>query len=80
MCSQRSPGRGIGHALMAETLSRLRADGFSEAILWVLEDNPRTHRFYELAGWRADGASKDEEWLDRTVREIRYRISFDPLG
>jgi ribosomal protein S18 acetylase RimI-like enzyme len=70
-------GRGIGQALMAETLNRLRDSGFTEAILWVLEDNPRTRRFYEAAGWRADGGVKDETWLDTAVRELRYRIELD---
>lgn len=67
-------GRGVGQALMAEVLSLLRAEGFEEAILWVLEDNPRTRRFYELTGWQPDGGVKDEEWLGTVVREIRYRI------
>jgi GNAT superfamily N-acetyltransferase len=67
-------GGGVGRALMAETLGRLRNEGFAEAILWVLEDNPRTRRFYELAGWHADGGLKDEEWLGTTIREVRYRI------
>jgi RimJ/RimL family protein N-acetyltransferase len=56
----------------------LRSEGFGEAILWVLEDNPRTRRFYELAGWRAEGGSKDGEWLGTFVRELRYRISLEP--
>ena len=68
-------GRGAGRALMEETLARLRTDGFQEAVLWVLEDNPRTRRFYELAGWRTDGGSKNEEWLGTRVDEVRYRIS-----
>jgi hypothetical protein len=59
---------------MRETLARLRAHGFGEAILWVLEDNPRTRRFYELAGWWADGDVKEDEWLGAVVREVRYRI------
>jgi GNAT superfamily N-acetyltransferase len=67
-------GGGVGQALMAETLARLRGEDFAEAILWVLEDNPRTRRFYELAGWRADGGAKEEEWLGTTIREVRYRI------
>jgi len=62
---------------MAEVVTRLRNEGFGEAILRVLEDNPRTRRFYELAGWRVDGGSKDEEWLGTLVREIRYRIALD---
>jgi ribosomal protein S18 acetylase RimI-like enzyme len=59
---------------MRETLARLRSHGFEEAVLWVLEDNPRTRRFYEQAGWRLDGGSKEETWLDLDVREVRYRI------
>jgi GNAT superfamily N-acetyltransferase len=70
-------GRGVGRALMAEALRRLRGESYGEGILWVIEDNPRTRRFYELAGWGADGGSKDEEWLDTSVHEIRYRIHLD---
>jgi GNAT superfamily N-acetyltransferase len=68
-------GRGVGQALMHDTLGRLRSDKFDEAILWVLEDNPRTRRFYELAGWRADGTSRDEDWLGKPVCEVRYRVA-----
>jgi ribosomal protein S18 acetylase RimI-like enzyme len=71
-------GHGVGRALMTETLARLRAEGFAEAILWVIEDNPRTRRFYELAGWHVNGGVKDEEWLGTSVREVRYRIALEP--
>jgi GNAT superfamily N-acetyltransferase len=67
-------GGGVGQALMAETLARLKEEGFEQAILWVLEDNPRTRRFYELVGWHADGGVKCEEWLGTSIREVRYRI------
>ncbi len=71
-------GRGAGQALMAETLARLRAEGFPEAILWVIENNPRARLFYERCGWHADGGVKEEEWLGTTVREVRYRIALAP--
>jgi ribosomal protein S18 acetylase RimI-like enzyme len=71
-------GRGVGRALMVEVVNRLAADGFEEAVLSVLEDNPRTRGFYELADWHADGGSKDEEWLGTLVREVRYRRSLEP--
>ncbi len=67
-------GAGAGRMLMRETLARLRMEGFVQAVLWVIDDNPRARRFYELAGWHADGAVKDEEWLGTTIREVRYRI------
>ena len=43
-------------------------------MLWVLDDNPRARRFYELAGWRLDGGVK-EDTFDTLVREVRYRIA-----
>jgi RimJ/RimL family protein N-acetyltransferase len=43
--------------------------------LWVLEDNPRARRFYEAAGWSTDGRTKEDEFLDTRVREVRYRIA-----
>jgi GNAT superfamily N-acetyltransferase len=68
-------GTGVGRALMAAALEALRDGDFSEAVLWVLEDNPRARRFYERAGWALDGAAKEEEFLGTRVREVRYRIS-----
>ena len=66
-------GAGLGRALIAEADERLRAADFDEAILWVLEDNPRTRRFYEAAGWSDDGGSKRETYLGTEVSVVRYR-------
>lgn len=68
-------GSGRGRALMDAALDDLRAQGFDEATLWVLEDNPRARRFYEAAGWETDGATKEDDFLDTRVPEVRYRIS-----
>jgi ribosomal protein S18 acetylase RimI-like enzyme len=72
-------GRGVGRALMRELLERLRRLGFREAVLWVLEDNPRTRRYYELAGWRFDGGVMEEPILDVVARQVRYRIALAPV-
>lgn len=66
-------GRGIGRRLFAEATKRLRTAGFESAMLWVLESNARTRRFYEAAGWRSDGSEKTEQMGDVTLREVRYR-------
>jgi GNAT superfamily N-acetyltransferase len=68
-------GRGFGRALMEAALGRLRADGYTAAMLWVLEDNPRARAFYEAAGWRLDGRSRTETRLGTRTSEVRYRIA-----
>ena len=68
-------GTRVGRELMQEALRALAAASFVEAILWVLEDNPRARAFYERGGWAADGATKREDFLGVAVTEVRYRIS-----
>jgi GNAT superfamily N-acetyltransferase len=67
-------GTGAGHALMQESLRRLREDGYREAMLWVLDDNPRARSFYEREGWSLTDATREETFLATRVREVRYRI------
>ncbi len=40
--------------------------------LWVVEDNPRAHRFYARNGFRLDGASHTEPFLGETLTEVRF--------
>jgi GNAT superfamily N-acetyltransferase len=68
-------GSGFGRRLMDAALAACEQLSFEEAILWVLEDNPRARRFYEAAGWALDGASKTDTFLGTLVREVRYRIA-----
>jgi ribosomal protein S18 acetylase RimI-like enzyme len=65
-------GRGLGRELIRSAEEVLRESGFTEAILWVVEDNLRARRFYEASGWRAD-ASRQIEVLGADVPEVRYR-------
>lgn len=65
-------GTGAGRALMAAALDELRQLGFADAVLWVLDTNDRARRFYERAGWAADGAEKDEIWRGAPIHELRY--------
>jgi len=64
---------GTGSALMAEAERRLTGAGFTEALLWVLEDNAGGRRFYEAAGWNADGKTKTLDIGGRELVEVRYR-------
>ncbi len=71
-------GSGVADDLMTHTETRLTAEGFDEAVLWVLEDNPRARRFYERFGWLASGITADfDDYCDVKVPEIEYRKRFD---
>ena len=65
-------GTGVGRELMQAGEAELRRLGHRRVILWVLDDNPRARRFYELAGWTADGRSQDLEIFGFHISEVRY--------
>ncbi len=64
---------GAGRELAATADDVLRAGGFTEATLWVLDDNPRARRFYEAGGWRPDGTTRIGNHLGVETHELRYR-------
>lgn len=67
-------GRGIGKAMHDEAICRLWSFGFNEAMLWVLDSNERTRRWYERQGWRTDGATKVDDRGTFVLNEVRYRL------
>ncbi|HVW80483.1 MAG TPA: GNAT family N-acetyltransferase [Mycobacteriales bacterium] len=69
---------GIGARLHEQAIESLAESGFREAMLWVLDDNPRARRFYERHGWAVDGATKQAQVGDTTVAEVRYRRPLSP--
>jgi ribosomal protein S18 acetylase RimI-like enzyme len=61
---------------MHAAVEQLSADGYPEAVLWVLEDNPRARRFYEREGWQAVADLPDNEFgmpLTEYRRELAMR-------
>ena len=72
---RRAWGTGAGTALMRAATEAMRARATGDAVLWVLEDNPRARRFYEREGWALDGERKEDEYLGLRVTEVRYRIA-----
>jgi ribosomal protein S18 acetylase RimI-like enzyme len=64
---------GHGRALDAAARDHLRAQGFADAILWVLEANERARRFYERCGWEVEGERRAH--LGATT--IRYRVALE---
>lgn len=71
-------GRGLGRALMDAVLDALHDAGYEHAVLWVADRNERARRFYEIGGWRADGATKVDTFGGTEVREVRYRRPLTP--
>lgn len=68
-------GIGLGRVLFEGSVDYLRSAGFTEGILWVLDTNDRARRFYELAGWQADGGTQVDDHFGFPINEVRYRGS-----
>ncbi|WP_189712113.1 GNAT family N-acetyltransferase [Streptomyces phaeofaciens] len=65
-------GTGVGRALLQESVRLAGARGQSRLYLWVLKENAPARRFYERAGFRADGAEEPFEVDGAVVPEVRY--------
>ena len=66
-------GRGLGRTLFAHAVEDLIERGFGPLLVWVFEANPGTRRFYEAAGFAADGARHVIDFDETRIPEIRYR-------
>ena len=73
-------GEGTGCALMARASQRLRARGFTEAILWVLAGNERAASFYRGEGWSHDGSRRREDIWGVDVEVLRYRRTLQAVA
>jgi ribosomal protein S18 acetylase RimI-like enzyme len=67
-------GDGIGRALLAQSVRRCADAGRPRMLLWVLKSNACARRFYERAGFRADGAEEPFEVDGVPVPEVRYAM------
>jgi ribosomal protein S18 acetylase RimI-like enzyme len=71
------PGRyegGVGRMLMAHARRRLKEQGFEAAVLWVLLGNERAASFYEREGWKADGATREEQPYEIVSNVRRFHL------
>jgi GNAT superfamily N-acetyltransferase len=62
---------GVGSALLAEAENGLAVEGYEGAVLWTLEANERTRRFYENRGWSLDGARQMHDSGATVVRYVK---------
>ncbi len=51
-------GAGVGPLLHDAAVARRRDAGDGTLLLWTLEANHRSRRFYERLGWRLDGRTR----------------------
>ncbi|MFE9811022.1 GNAT family N-acetyltransferase [Streptomyces sp. NPDC005227] len=65
-------GQGVGQALLRASVARCVAAGRERMLLWVLRGNTPARRFYERAGFDADGAEEPFEAAGVEVPEVRY--------
>jgi ribosomal protein S18 acetylase RimI-like enzyme len=65
-------GTGAGRALTETVLLRAAERGAPALRLWVLAANARARRFYERAGFAADGAEQSEDYDGAPLPEVRY--------
>jgi RimJ/RimL family protein N-acetyltransferase len=65
-------GSGVGRELIRAGEERLRELGHRSIVLWVLDGNARAQRFYEQAGWSADGERRTIEFVGQSIPEVRY--------
>ena len=63
---------GYGRVLFSFAMERLRAQGYRDAYLWVLEDNLRARCFYEAMGFRACGDRIFQNIGGCELAELRY--------
>lgn len=54
-------GTGLGRALTTACMERTAQQGFTRLVLWTIEGNARARRFYERAGFTADGTTSTFE-------------------
>jgi predicted N-acetyltransferase YhbS len=65
--------QGLGRRLLAESLDRIRADGWRECSVWTLDDNERSLPLYEQFGFVRDGAHKTyDRWF---IPDVRLRVT-----
>jgi GNAT superfamily N-acetyltransferase len=66
-------GSGIGSALLARGLERMRERGATRAKLWTLEGNERGRRFYERRGWKLTEVTRVVPYPPNPI-DVQYAI------
>lgn len=65
-------GRGYGKYLLLKCVEELKKLGFSDILLWVLEDNHRAREFYEKNGFVNSGEYRVDVIGGKELKELLY--------
>jgi GNAT superfamily N-acetyltransferase len=69
--------RGHGGRLIASTADRLRGEGATRGITWILDGDTVTRAFYARIGWAPDGLARTLDAGGHPLREIRLSGDLD---
>ena len=65
--------QGFGKKLCEQAFAELTLMGFSEVILWVLEENEQARKFYQRMGFKETGHTKQEHDYDVMFTLLRNK-------
>lgn len=65
-------GKGYGKHLLSRAVDELKAMGFTDIFLWVLEENRNARRFYEKCGFSFSGESLMDNIGGKDLVELQY--------
>jgi len=69
-------GSGVAVELHDAALQVVRAEGFEQCHLWVLDDNRRARRFYERLGWRLNERTRVVPYPPNPL-DVSYTIDLE---
>lgn len=70
-------GKGYGKCLLERAIEELKAMGFKQIFLWVLEDNHKARHFYEKCGFKNSGEYYIDTIGGKQLRELQYVYYID---
>lgn len=65
-------GKGYGKPLLMRAVEELKAMGFKDIFLWVLEENHNARRFYEKCGFSYSGEQYTDNIGGKDLVELQY--------
>jgi GNAT superfamily N-acetyltransferase len=67
--------RGHGSRLMAAAVDTARADGMTQAVMWIPDGDTVTREFLLGAGWALDGLARELDTGEGVLRELRLHVA-----